>query len=442
MACLDYCSYSHRDSTFLPLWEMLQIELAQLASIHGEYAAVLTEQIEQPLRAAIPNNRDYADIHQVRLALCLVGSVVCFDWHSRYTTDGRPYAKNCSRVRRSWIQNSKAKEESKGRSKDGRAYQTAGAKAARVDQGCTWILTGTQAILESNNQDKHWHKHIPLQKHQKVDEFGWENLKTTIYKFESIQQTHAEKMIEMAGNTMTAAANLRVDDEIAAFCASHSSSNSRRITPHHQVPNTTTATVENQAQLINTDHIVPEPSVSDMSLKSSDAAATTHHNHPPPPPSVKKDKKRCKWKTATRTLKKKALTCGCHIVFSSLVSIRRKPKSDANLHQHMDQQQGLSPSDQSSQGRRQRSFSNAGSFVESASLHSINTHSTVDHHDANIAKSASANNIGQQHHYQQHVDLMTPNSPTSLNNAPSLKGSFTNESSSQPVSSLMLRYCQ
>lgn len=108
----------------------------------------------------------------------------------------------------------------------------------------------------------------------------------------------------------------------------------------------------------------------------------------------------------------------------------------------MDQQQGLSPSDQSSQGRRQRSFSNAGSFVESASLHSINTHSTVDHHDANIAKSASANNIGQQHHHQQHVDLMTPNSPTSLNNAPSLKGSFTNESSSQPVSSLMLRYCQ
>lgn len=53
-------------STFLPLWEMLQLELTQLASIHGEYSAVLTEQIEQPLRSAIPNNRDYADIHRVR----------------------------------------------------------------------------------------------------------------------------------------------------------------------------------------------------------------------------------------------------------------------------------------------------------------------------------------------------------------------------------------
>lgn len=122
----------------------------------------------------------------------------------------------------------------------------------------------------------------------------------------------------------------------------------------------------------------------------------------------------------------------CQIVFSSLVSIRRKPKSDANLHQHIDQ--NLNLSDQQSNGRRQRSFSNAGSFVESSSLHSINTHSTSDHHDANIAKSASANNIG--HH--QSVDLIVPNSPNSLNppsinNAPSLKGSFTNDSSSQPV---------
>ena len=135
------------------------------------------------------------------------------------------------------------------------------------------------------------------------------------------------------------------------------------------------------------------------------------------------------------------LTC-CDIVFSSLVSIRRKPKSDANLHQHMDQ--GLSPSDQSSNGRRQRSFSNAGSFVESSSLHSINTYSTSDFHDANIAKSASTNNIG---HHQQNADLLTPNSPNSLNppsinNAPSLKGSFINDSSSQPVCSFILQYCQ
>ncbi|KAK4516802.1 uncharacterized protein ATC70_011781 [Mucor velutinosus] len=352
--------------TFLPLWEMLQIELAQLASIHGEYSTVLTEQIEQPLRAAIPNNRDYADIHKMG------------DHMQRIA---REYDDLEAKIQ-------KQKKNSKGE-----------AKAAE------YIKLQEQKLAE-------WIKEAPefLQKHQKVDEFGWENLKTTIYKFESIQQTHAEKMIEMAGNTMTAAANLRVDDEIAAFCASHGGGSLMKITPH-QVPNTTTAeSVESQAPqpLVDTNHIVPEPSVSDMSLKSSDAAT----RHPPPaPPSIKKDKKR---------------------FFSSLVSIRRKPKSDANLNQHMDQ--GLNPSDQQSNGRRQRSFSNAGSFVESSSLHSINTHSTSDHHDANMAKSASTNNIG---HLHQNVDLMTPNSPNSLNppsmnNAPSLKGSFTNDSASQP----------
>ncbi|EPB81479.1 hypothetical protein HMPREF1544_11798 [Mucor circinelloides 1006PhL] len=352
--------------TFLPLWEMLQIELAQLASIHGEYSTVLTEQIEQPLRAAIPNNRDYADIHKMG------------DHMQRIA---REYDDLESKIQ-------KQKKNSKGE-----------AKLAE------YIKLQEQKLAE-------WNKDAPefLQKHQKVNEFSWENLKTTIYKFESIQQTHAEKMIEMTGNTMTAAANLRVDDEIAAFCASHGGS--LKITPH-RMPNTTVESGGNQApqqQLINTDNIVPEPSVSDMSLKSSDAATITHHPPPPAPPSIKKDKKR---------------------FFSSLVSIRRKPKSDANLHQHIDQ--NLNLSDQQSNGRRQRSFSNAGSFVESSSLHSINTHSTSDHHDANIAKSASANNIG--HH--QSVDLIVPNSPNSLNppsinNAPSLKGSFTNDSSSQP----------
>ncbi|KAL9539636.1 hypothetical protein MBANPS3_010152 [Mucor bainieri] len=376
--------------TFLPLWEMLQIELAQLASIHGEYAAVLTEQIEQPLRAAIPNNRDYADIHKMG------------DHMQRIA---REYDDLEAKIQ-------KQKKNAKGE-----------AKVAE------YIKLQEQKLQE-------WSKDAPefLQKHQQVDEFGWENLKTTIYKFESIQQTQAEKKIEMAGNTMTAAANLRVDDEVAAFCASHSNS-ATKFTPH-PAPNTaattTTTTTSTSAvesveaqttpqPLVNTDHIVPEPSVSDMSFKSTDAATITHHPPPPPPPapsSIKKDKKR---------------------FFSSLVSIRRKPKSDANLHQHMDQ--GLAPSDQHSNDRRQRSFSNAGSFVESSSLHSINTHSTSDHHDANIAKSASANNIGQHHHHhhhQNHVDLMTPSSPNSLNhppsinNAPSLKGSFSNDASSQP----------
>lgn len=97
-------------------------------------------------------------------------------------------------------------------------------------------------------------------------------------------------MIEMTGNTMTAAANLRVDDEIAAFCASHGG-NSKAIP--HQIPNMVESVENQQPQLISIDNIVPEPSVSDMSLKSSDAATITHHP-PPPPSSIKKDKKRCK----------------------------------------------------------------------------------------------------------------------------------------------------
>ncbi|GAN00718.1 hypothetical protein MAM1_0002c00140 [Mucor ambiguus] len=379
----NYIANKSALGTFLPLWEMLQIELAQLASIHGEYAAVLTEQIEQPLRAAIPNNRDYADIHKVRL--------VHVSWYFTLmiNTAHTQMGDHMQRIAREYddleTKIQKQKKNSKGE--------------AKVSE---YIKLQEQKLQE-------WIKDAPefLQKHQKVDEFGWENLKTTIYKFESIQQTHAEKMIEMTGNTMTTAANLRVDDEIASFCASHGN-NSLKITPH-QVPNTTTVeSVDIQTppqSLINTDHIVPEPSVSDMSLKSSEAATMTHHPPPPAPPSIKKDKKRCE----------------------------RKPKSEANLHQHMDQ--GLNPSGQQSNGRRQRSFSNAGSFVESSSLHSINTHSTLEHHDANISKSASANNIG--HHHQQNIDLMTPNSPNSLNppsinNAPSLQGSFTNDSSSQP----------
>jgi DNA-directed RNA polymerase subunit F len=36
-----------------------------------------------------------------------------------------------------------------------------------------------------------------LEKHQKVDEFRWDSLKSTIHKFESIQQTHSERIIEV-----------------------------------------------------------------------------------------------------------------------------------------------------------------------------------------------------------------------------------------------------
>lgn len=95
--------------------------------------------------------------------------------------------------------------------------------------------------------------------------------------------------------------------------------------------------------------------------------------------------------------------------------MRRKPKSDSG-HIPIDQQNG---------GGRQRSFSNAGSFVES--LHSINTHSTADE----MGKSNSSNNFG--------IDLSTapgsPNSvnPPSLRKATSFNGSITSALSSQPA---------
>lgn len=95
-----------------------------------------------------------------------------------------------------------------------------------------------------------------------------------------------------------AASNLQVNNEIAAFCASY--------TPHpivdanatHAAPVTPASPPlqsqqQHEAELISLDNVVPEPSVSDMSLKQTNAAPP-----PPPPvpavPSVKKEKKRCK----------------------------------------------------------------------------------------------------------------------------------------------------
>lgn len=97
--------------------------------------------------------------------------------------------------------------------------------------------------------------------------------------------------------------------------------------------------------------------------------------------------------------------------------MRRKPKSDT----------GHVPMEQHTGGGRQRSFSNAGSFAES--LHSIHTHSTVDHNE--MTKSNSSNNFG--------IDLSTapgsPNSmnPPSLRKATSFNGSITSALSSQPA---------
>lgn len=99
--------------------------------------------------------------------------------------------------------------------------------------------------------------------------------------------------------------------------------------------------------------------------------------------------------------------------------MRRKPKTEVSNEKNVN---------------RQRSFSNAGSFVES--LHSINTHSTEDQsHEATVSKSNSAHNF---------VDINTsPSSPTSLEppslkKAPSITGSLASAVSSQPAVCIFL----
>ncbi|CEP19138.1 hypothetical protein [Parasitella parasitica] len=342
--------------TFLPLWEMLQMELTQLASIHGELSAALIEQVEQPLRVAIPSNRDYLTIQTM-------------DDHLQKIA--REYEDLRNKVQ-------KQKKTSKG-------------EAKHVEY---------ERLLEKKLEG--WKKEAPefLQKHQKIDEFTWENLKNTIHQFETIQQALAVKIIEITSKTMTAAANLRVDEEITAFCTSHSSSFETLQQQQSQVVESIGN--EEQTQLSGIENLVPEPSVSTMSLKSSDLGIINQR-----PSSVKKDKKK---------------------FFSSLVSIRRKPKPDAHLHQQLDQ--NLSAP---SKTNRQRSFSNSGSFIESSSLHSMNTHSTSDHHDPYMAKSPSVNNIGQH----LDADLITPNllnslKQPSIDNASGSLADSTNKGSSQP----------
>jgi hypothetical protein len=88
---------------------------------------------------------------------------------------------------------------------------------------------------------------------------------------------------------MIAAANLQTDNEIVAFCASFSSN---RPTNHsHQEP---IHIHEEHPQLISIDNIIPEPSMSDSSLKYSGIEPTLSRPRPSGPASIKKEKKRCR----------------------------------------------------------------------------------------------------------------------------------------------------
>ncbi|KAG2228853.1 hypothetical protein INT48_001418 [Thamnidium elegans] len=287
----NYISNKTALGTFLPLWELLQVELSRAVSIHTEFSTDITENIEHPLRSCIQSSKEYQDIQKME------------DHIQRIARDYDDLD----------IKIQKHKKSAKGE-----------AKAA------DYMKQQEQKLAE-------WKQMAPdyFQKHQLVDEGRWNTIKSVAGIFESLQHTHASKIIEMTTNTVIAVEHMNVDDEIAAFCA--------------------------------LDNIVPEPSISDSSLKNAT-------------PSVKKEKKR---------------------FFQSLVSMRRKPKSDTAGHAPIEKN-----------GSRQRSFSNAGSFVES--LHSIHTHSTVDHqnNEMGMGKSNSSNNF---------IDITTtPSSPTSLE-PPSLK---------------------
>jgi hypothetical protein len=97
---------------------------------------------------------------------------------------------------------------------------------------------------------------------------------------------------------MLAAANTKTEDEITAFCAPFSSN--RPINYQHQEPG---HTHEEHPQLINIDTIVPEPSMSDSSLKYSGAEAALPSSRPSGSASIKKEKKRCKICVNTITIR-------------------------------------------------------------------------------------------------------------------------------------------
>lgn len=59
-------------STFLPIWEVLQMELSRLAAIHGEYSASIIENVEQPLRSSIHSNKEYSDILKVTQSIVII----------------------------------------------------------------------------------------------------------------------------------------------------------------------------------------------------------------------------------------------------------------------------------------------------------------------------------------------------------------------------------
>lgn len=103
--------------------------------------------------------------------------------------------------------------------------------------------------------------------------------------------------------------------------------------------------------------------------------------------------------------------------------MRRKLKTESHHSNELTADQTKS--------QRQRSISNAGSFNESSSFHSIKSHITTPTIERALSKSASTNNMAGHA-----IEIVTPTSPASKNppslrKTPSFNGSLTNSVSSQ-----------
>ncbi|KAI8376630.1 Muniscin C-terminal mu homology domain-containing protein [Choanephora cucurbitarum] len=227
-----------------------------------------------------------------------------------------------------------------------------------------------------------------LEKLQPMDEYRLDLLKSLVHQFEDIQQHHAQRVIELSSLGIATAASLSVDEEINHFCRSHSSNSTQPSQPHSLQEQ------ETASSLIEVDQIVPEPSISAASSRLSATPSST--------PPNKKDRKK---------------------FFSTLVSIRRKPKADTSSSDN-----NVLSVDQFLRTERKRSVSNADSVAESA--HSATSYNTMEHqqyhHESSFDRASHANGS---------IDLASPSSPTSMNtsimNAPSINESFSNLSSSQ-----------
>ncbi|ORY98160.1 Muniscin C-terminal mu homology domain-domain-containing protein [Syncephalastrum racemosum] len=207
---------------FLPIWEMLHKELNEVYTIHAVMSLKITEDVERPLRAAIPNDPDYNTIKNS-------------DAHMQRIT--RDYDDRLART-----------------AKHKKNPQKAGSKLAEA----------TKAFEDTKAQ---WRQAGPdyIQKHQHVEEHRWQSLQSIIQNFEVLQNDQMLKRIEVANNVLTAASNFSVPEAIEAFCAAHPNKTPLAGSTVSSMPTQETARSILSLESSGTpDEPVPTPSVSDQ----------------------------------------------------------------------------------------------------------------------------------------------------------------------------------